>query len=117
MLPYFKNKMFLNAASNGLFIGITVDQLSLKKDGNKLGKRRVQKYHRFFKSISFGIVYSGGPIMTYDETDNLDSIFRHARQCHTIKAGMTAALCAYYSLWANPIVRNPQAIVSVSARV
>lgn len=95
MLPYFKNNRFINAASNGLFKGITVDQLSLKKDGNKLGKRKVQKYYRFFKSINFGIMYSGGPIMTYDETDNLDSIFRHARQGHTIKAaGLTAALCA-----------------------
>lgn len=111
MLPYFKNKMFLNAASNELFKGITVDQLSLKKDGNKLGKRRVQKYYRFFKSINFGIMYSGGPIMTYDETDNL----RHARQGHTIK-GMTASLCAYDAYWANSIVRNPQAVVSVSAR-
>lgn len=108
MLPYFKNNRFINAASNGLFKGITVDQLSLKKDGNKLGKRKVQKYYRFFKSINFGIMYSGGPIMTYDEIDNLG----HARQGHTIKACLTA----YYSLWANPIVRNPQAIVSVSAR-
>ena len=94
MLPYFKNNRFINAASNGLFKGITVDQLSLKKDGNKLGKRKVQKYYRFFKSINFGIMYSGGPIMTYDETDNL----RHARQDHTIKAGMTASIMCIRSL-------------------
>lgn len=115
MLPYFKNNRFINAASNGLFKGITVDQLSLKKDGNKLGKRKVQKYYRFFKSINFGIMYSGGPIMTYDEIDNLG----HARQGHTIKAGLTAAACAsrvYEAYWANSIVRNPQAVVSVSVR-
>lgn len=107
MLPYFKNNMFINAASNGLFKGITVDQLSFKKDGNKLGKRKVQKYYRFFKSINFGIMYSGEPIMTYDETDNLNSIFRHARQGHTIKAGLTAAVCAARAYEAHQ-VENPE---------
>ena len=108
MLPYFKNNRFINAVSNGLFKGVTIDQLSLKKDNNKLGKRKVQKYYRFFKSINFGIVYSGGPIMTYDEIDNLG----HARQGYAVKAGRTA----YYNLWANQIVRYPQATVSVSVR-
>jgi len=54
---YLNNPMFVSAIKEGLIDTLTIDQLSIKKDGNKLSERKTKKFYCIFKTINFGLMY------------------------------------------------------------